>query len=334
MVSQRKALGDWGPMVADDRQPDESHEPDLDEADIAEAAADDTAAGEASTGEADDEVDLDLTDVDDAERARRAARIAQIDTSVAHPARVYDYLLGGKDNYAADREAAERVLAVVPDLRFRVRANRAFLARATRYLAGEAGIKQFLDIGTGIPSANNTHEVAQEIEPQTRVVYVDNDPIVLTHARALLASGPKGATQYVDGDLREPDRILKAATTLDFSQPIALMLFGILHLVTDQEGPLRIVAELTDALPSGSYLALSHPASDTHQGQAEAQRRYNERVSTPQQLRSHDEVLRFFEGLEFVEPGLVQVHNWRPDPTDEVPATDAVSAHGAVARKP
>ncbi len=320
MVSQRGTLGDWGPMVADDRQPEESHEPDLVEPDLVETDL--------------DEADLDEADLDEAERARRAARIAQIDTSVAHPARVYDYWLGGKDNFAADREAAERVLAVVPDLRFRVRANRAFLARATRYLASEAGIKQFLDIGTGIPSANNTHEVAQNIEPETRVVYVDNDPIVLTHARALLASGPRGVTQYVDGDLREPDRILKAATILDFSQPIALMLFGIMHLVTDEEGPHRIVAEFVDALPSGSYLALSHPASDTHQGQAEAQRRYNERVSTPQQLRSHDEVLRFFEGLELVDPGLVQVHRWRPDPTDEAPATDAVSAHGGIARKP
>ncbi|HET7014632.1 MAG TPA: SAM-dependent methyltransferase [Streptosporangiaceae bacterium] len=188
--------------------------------------------------------------------------------------------------------------------------------------------------GSPDPAANNTHEVAQSAEPETRVVYVDNDPIVLTHARALLASGPRGATQYVDGDLREPDKIIKAATILDFSQPIALMLFGIMHLVTDDEAPYRIVAQLMDPLPPGSYLALSHPASDTHQGQAEAQRRYNERVSTPQQLRSRDEVMRFFEGLELVEPGLVQVHLWRPDPTDEIPAADAVSAYGAVARKP
>ena len=307
--------------MADDRQTDENHETDLD-LDEDEASAEDLDDSEV------------LDDLDDDERARRAARIAQIDTTVAHPARVYDYWLGGKDNFAADREAAERVLAVIPDLRYRVRANRAFLARATRYLASEAGIKQFLDIGTGIPSGNNTHEVAQATEPETRVVYVDNDPIVLTHARALLASGPRGATQYVDGDLREPDKILKSATILDFSQPIALMLFGILHLVSDAEGPYRIVADFMDALPSGSYLALSHPASDTHQGQAEAQRRYNERVSTPQQLRSREEVARFFEGLEYVDPGLVQVHRWRPDPADEAPAANAVSAHGAVARKP
>jgi len=312
--------------VADERQAGDSQDPeglDLNE--------EEDLGGDEDFGAGDFD---DAGDLDEAERARRAARIAQIDTSVAHPARVYDYWLGGKDNFAADREAAERVLAVVPDMRFRVRANRAFLARATKYLAGEAGIKQFLDIGTGIPSANNTHEVAQSAEPETRVVYVDNDPIVLSHARALLASGPRGATQYVDGDLRESDKIIKAAAILDFSQPIALMLLGIMHLVADDEDPYRIVAQLMDALPPGSYLALSHPGSDTHHGQAEAQRRYNERVSTPQQLRSRDEVMRFFEGLEFVEPGLVQVHLWRPDPTGEVPAAGAVSAWGAAARKP
>jgi S-adenosyl methyltransferase len=259
----------------------------------------------------------------------------EIDTSVAHPARVYDYWLGGKDNFAADREAAERVLAVTPGLRARVRANRAFLTRAVRYLAGEAGIRQFLDIGTGIPSVNNTHEVAQAVAPESRIVYVDNDPIVLTHARALLTSGPEGATQYVDGDVRQPAAILRAAaSTLDFSQPTALMLLGIMHLVQDSEEPYWIVAELLDALPSGSYLALSHPASDIHDAaQAEAQRRYNERVSTPQTMRNRAEVSRFFDGLELVPPGLVYVHAWRPDPWDMAPA-DGVSAHGGVGRKP
>ncbi len=260
--------------------------------------------------------------------------IARIDTSVAHPARVYDYWLGGKDNFAADREAAERVLAASPGLRERVRANRAFLARAARFLAAEAGIWQFLDIGTGIPAANNTHEVAQAAAPRSRVVYVDNDPIVLVHARALLASGPQGATQYVDGDLRDPAAILRAAAeTLDFTQPVALMLLGILHLIQDSEGPYEIVAELMDALAPGSYLALAHPASDIGPGQAEAQRRYNERVSTPQRLRSQDEVARFFAGLDLVPPGLVYVHAWRPDPGDVVPP-GGVSSHGGVARKP
>jgi len=260
---------------------------------------------------------------------------AKIDTTVAHPARVYDYWLGGKDNFAADREAAERVLAVTPGLRERVRANRAFLARATRYLAAEAGIRQFLDIGTGIPSGNNTHEVAQAVAPQARVVYVDNDPIVLVHAKALLASGPQGATQYVDGDIRDPAPILAAAaSTLDFGQPVALMLLGILHLVPDSEDPYRIVAELMDGLAPGSYLVVSHPASDINAAaQAEAQKRYNERVSTPQQLRTRAEVTRFFDGLDLVPPGVVYVHAWRPDPGDPVPP-DGLSAHGGVARKP
>jgi trans-aconitate methyltransferase len=225
------------------------------------------------------------------------------------------------------------VLAATPGLRFRVRANRAFLARAVQYLAGEAGIRQFLDIGTGIPSANNTHEVAQAIAPDARIVYADNDPIVLAHARALLASGPHGTTQYVHGDVREPAAILQAAAqTLDLTQPTALMLLGILHLIQDSEDPYKIVATLMDALPPGSYLAISHPASDIHPGQAEAQRRYNERVSTPQTLRTRDEVARFFTGLELVPPGLVYVHTWRPGPGDIAPV-DAASAYGGVARK-
>ncbi len=267
--------------------------------------------------------------------AAAADQPIEIDTTVAHPARVYDYWLGGKDNFAADREAAERVLAVTPGLRTRVRANRAFLARVVRYLAAEAGIRQFLDIGTGIPSGNNTHEVAQETAPESRIVYVDNDPIVLTHAKALLASGPEGATQYVNGDLRDPAAILQAAArTLDFTRPTALMLLGILHLIQDSEDPYRIVAELMDALPPGSYLAISHPASDIHvAAQAEAQKRYNERVSTPQTMRSRAEVTRFFDGLDLVPPGVVYVHAWRPDPGD-VPPSDGVSAHGGVARKP
>jgi S-adenosyl methyltransferase len=256
------------------------------------------------------------------------------DTSVAHPARVYDYWLGGTDNFPADREAAERVLAVTPGLRFRVRANRAFLARAVRYLAGEAGIRQFLDIGTGIPSANNTHEVAQAAAPDARVVYADHDPIVLAHARALLTSTDEGVTAYVDADLRDTRAILDAAAqTLDLNQPTAIMLLGVLHLIGDSEDPYAIVARLVGAVPSGSYLAISHPAIDIHAAQAEAQRRYNERVSTPQTLRTHEQVSRFFDGLDLVPPGVVYVHTWRPDPGDDVP-DDATSAHGGVARKP
>src|SRR5262249_42128823 len=183
---------------------------------------------------------------------------------------------------------SERVLAISPGLRFRVRANRAFLARTVRFLATECGVRQFLDIGTGIPSANNTHEVAQAAAPSSRIVYVDNDPIVLAHARALITSTPDGATAYLEADLREPDTILAAARqTLDFSQPIALILLGILHLIQDADKPYEIVAHLMDALPSGSYLVVSHPASDIHANQAEVQRRYNGRQPTPTTPHSH-----------------------------------------------
>ncbi len=256
------------------------------------------------------------------------------DTTVAHPARVYDYWLGGKDNFAADREAAERVLAAAPGLRTRVRANRAFLARVVRFLAGPAGITQFLDIGTGIPSRSNTHEVAQAVAPAARVVYVDNDPIVLAHARALLTSTPEGKTSYVDVDLRDPARVLEQARRLlDFDRPVAVVLLGVLHLIRDSEDPWAIVDRLMAAVPSGSYLAISHPAMEINPGQQEAQRRYNERVSTPQTLRTQAEVARFFTGLELVEPGLVQVHQWRPESADPVPDGGA-SAHGGLARKP
>jgi len=262
-----------------------------------------------------------------------AEGIPGLDTSVAHPARVYDYWLGGRDNFAADREAAERVLAVAPGLRYRVRANRAFLGRATRYLAAEAGIRQFLDIGTGIPAAGNTHEVAQRAAPDARVVYVDNDPIVLLHAQALLHGTPQGATGYLQADLRDPGAILdRAAALLDFGRPVAVMLLGVLHLVQDTEDPWGIVAGLMAAMPGGSYLTISHPAIDIHHSQANAQRVYNERVATPQTLRTREQVARFFTGLELVEPGLVQVHQWRPEPGDLAPE-GTVSAHGAVGRK-
>jgi hypothetical protein len=271
----------------------------------------------------------------DSRPAAGAEPPAGIDTTVAHPARVYDYWLGGTNNFPADREAAERVLAATPGLRARVQANRAFLARVVRYLTAEAGIRQFLDVGTGIPAANNTHEVAQAAAPDSRVVYVDNDPIVLFHAQELLASAPEGATQYIEGDLRDPGAILEAAAgTLDLTRPAALMLLGVLHLIGDSEEPYRIVAGLVDALAPGSYLAISHPASDIHAAaQAEAQKRYNERVATPQTLRNRAEVTRFFDGLDLVPPGVVYVHAWRPDPGDVAPA-DGVSAHGGVARKP
>jgi len=258
-----------------------------------------------------------------------------IDTSVAHPARIYDYWLGGKDNFAADREAGDLVLASRPGLRESVQANRAFLGRVVRLLAGEFGVRQFLDIGTGIPSANNTHQVAQEVAPDARVVYVDNDPIVLAHARALLTGSPQGITAYLDADLRDTDALLEQAEkTLDFSQPIAIMLLGVLHLISDQEDPWGIVAKLVDAVPSGSYLVITHPASDLlPETQGEASKRYNQNVATHQTLRTRAEVTRFFDGLELLDPGMEQWHLWRPDPGDQ-PDADLKSGHAGVARKP
>jgi S-adenosyl methyltransferase len=256
------------------------------------------------------------------------------DTSVAHIARVYNYWLGGKDNYAADRKAGDAVIAAYPDLVSSVRANRAFLARTVRYLAGEAGIRQFLDIGTGIPTANNTHEVAQAVAPDSRVVYVDNDPVVLAHARALLTSSPQGATDYIDADLRDTGTILsQAASTLDFSRPVAVMLIAILHLIGDEDDPYGIVATLTGAVPPGSYLALSHVASDIEpEKQAEAARRYDRLAHDKQHHRSHAEVMRFFAGLDIAEPGIVPVQQWRPDAEAEARTPSAM--WGGIGRKP
>jgi hypothetical protein len=256
------------------------------------------------------------------------------DISVAHPARVYDYWLGGKDHFEPDRVAAEEVIAVRPTIVRDIRANRAFLGRAVRFLAGEAGIRQFLDIGTGIPSANNTHEVAQATAPESRVVYVDNDPIVLAHARALLTSTPDGACAYLDADLKDTEKILaKAARTLDFSEPVAVLFVGVLHLVSDEEDPYGILAEMVRATVPGSYLALTQPAEDINADQvAEGARRYNEHVKVPQTRRTYAQTLRFFDGMRVMPPGLVQCHRWRPDPGD-VGLEENVSAYGGVARK-
>jgi hypothetical protein len=240
--------------------------------------------------------------------------VGRVDTTVAHIARVYDYWLGGKDNFAADRAAAQRVIEAYPDIVRSARANRAFLGRAVRYLVREAGVRQFLDIGTGLPAADNTHEVAQGAAPQCRVVYVDNDPVVLSHAQALLASGPDGATAYVDADLRDPPAILAAAAELlDFSRPVAVMLVAILQHVGDHEDPYGIVARLAAAVPPGSYLALSHPASDIEAAaMAEIAVRMNETVAEKVTFRTRAQVLRFFDGLDLVEPGVVPVPRWRP----------------------
>jgi len=241
-------------------------------------------------------------------------RVARVDTTVAHIARVYDYWLGGKDNFAVDRIAAERVIAAYPDIVRSARGNRAFLGRAVRYLVREAGVRQFLDIGTGLPAANNTHEVAQDAAPECRVVYVDNDPVVLSHAKALLASGPDGATAYVDADLRDPEPILAAAArVLDFSRPVAVMLVAIMQHIHDESDPYGIVARLIAAVPTGSYVVLSHPARDLQAtAMAEIADRMNELVAEKVTFRSRAEVLRFFDGLDLVEPGLVPAPQWRP----------------------
>jgi S-adenosyl methyltransferase len=256
------------------------------------------------------------------------------DTTVAHSARVHDYWLGGKDNFAADRAAGDAVIAAYPGIVMSVRANRAFLARAVRFLAAEAGIRQFLDVGTGIPTANNTHEVAQSVAPDCRVVYVDYDPIVLTHARALLVGAPEGVTDYVDADLRDPQTILEhAARTLDFSRPVAVMLIAIMHLIGDDADPYGIVRQLMAAVPAGSYLALSQVASDIEPEQmAEAARRYNRLAHETQRHRNRAEVTRFFDGLDLVEPGLVPVQQWRPGSEMEARARSAM--WGGVGRKP
>jgi SAM-dependent methyltransferase len=255
------------------------------------------------------------------------------DTSVAHIARVYDYWLGGKDNFAADREAGDEALQAYPDLVSSVRANRAFLARGVHYLA-EAGIRQFLDIGTGIPSANNTHEVAQRVAPGSRVVYVDNDPIVLAHARALLVGDPAGATDFLDADLRDTAQILEhAAGVLDFSRPVAVMLVAVLHLIGPDDDPYGIVGQLMAALPPASYLLLSHVASDIEpEKMAEVGKRLNRLLAQRGWYRSQPEVAGFFAGLELVPPGLVPVQQWRPD--SEVEAARRSAMWGGIAQKP
>lgn len=255
------------------------------------------------------------------------------DTSVPHFARIYDYWLGGKDNFAADRAAGDQAIRAFPDIAVSARANRAFLARAVRFLAGQAGIRQFLDIGTGIPTGNNTHEVAQYVAPESRVVYVDNDPFVLSHARALLASKPEGTIEYVEADLRDPQRIADIATQLlDFDRPVAVMLMTILQHIDDEDDPGKIVAALMAAMPPGSYLALSHPAKDIDaESMARMAERLNRILAESITLRARPEVATFFEGLELVEPGVVQGSKWRP--VSEVEAAAPAAMWVGVARK-
>jgi hypothetical protein len=261
-------------------------------------------------------------------------------TDRPHPARVYDYLLGGKDNFPADREAAAQGMKANPNSRTPPRENRAFLRRAVRYLAREAGIRQFLDIGTGIPTSPNVHEVAQEVDPACRVVYVDNDPIVLAHARARLTSSPQGRTAYIDADLRDVGRIVRSpdlAATLDLSQPVGLLLIAIMHFVPDSDAPYAVASRLLAALPSGSYLALSHLTGDFDPEAWEGVAAIYRRSGVIMRVRSLPEIERFFDGLDLVEPGVVSLPHWRPDPDPgetPVPTDAEVSVYGGVARKP
>ena len=259
----------------------------------------------------------------------------QLDTSVAHNARVWNYWLGGKDNFEADRAAGDRVLAMFPDIVQVARADRAFLRRAVRVLATEGKIRQFLDIGTGLPTADNTHEVAQRLVPGARVVYVDNDPLVLTHARALLRSVPPGVTAYIDADVHHPAQIIDtAAETLDFTQPVGVMMLGILNFVLDGTEAAAIVNHVMEAVPSGSYLAVSHPTTELGgEGNAEAMRFWNSHAKPPITARTRAEIAPFFEGLELIEPGLVSCSQWRPDPADLGEAVPTVPLYAAVARK-
>ena len=278
------------------------------------------------------------TTMDDASTQHPAAEATgrpPFDVTVANQARIYDYYLGGKDNYEADRAAVEAILKVAPGFAFSARANRAFLGRAVRYLAAEAGIRQFLDIGTGIPTAGNTHQVAQAVAPESRVVYVDYDPIVLAHARALLASHESGATEYIDADLRDTGTILdRAAELLDFTRPVAVTLLLILHVIPDSDHPHAIVARLMDALPSGSYLAVSHLGADLLDHDTTQSFNNITRDQSQQQYigRTREEMARFFTGLDLIDPGVVRVEQWRPDPDPGETGNSALWC--AVGRKP
>jgi O-methyltransferase involved in polyketide biosynthesis len=236
----------------------------------------------------------------------------EINVSVAHPARVYDYWLGGKDNFAADRKLADQVLEVMPSMPAIARTARMFLIDAVGQLADGYGIRQFLDIGTGLPTADNTHDVAQRAAPESRIVYVDHDPVVLSHAEALLTSSPEGKTDYLQADLRDTDTILAgAARTLDFARPVAVLLIAVLHFIPDPDDPYQIVARLIDAVPSGSYLVMAHAASDIEpEACAEMARRYNAMSSATITPRSREQVARFFGGLDMIPPGLVPMSQW------------------------
>jgi SAM-dependent methyltransferase len=255
----------------------------------------------------------------------------EINTRVAHPARIYDYYLGGKDNFRVDRETAELALAATPSVRDMARQNRAFLQRVVRYLAGEAGIRQFLDIGTGLPTQGNVHEIAQAVAPEARVVYVDNDPIVHVHANALLAGD---STTVVLADLRDTEALLAhpaVQQVIDFDRPVAILLVAILHFIGENDDPMGILKRLRDAVVPGSYLVISHGTGDFDERAASGIAKAYSRSSAPGTARSHAEVLRLFDGFDLVEPGLVQVSLWRPEVAE--PRTDGIWIYGGVGRK-
>jgi O-methyltransferase involved in polyketide biosynthesis len=257
-----------------------------------------------------------------------------IDMMVPHSARIWNYWLDGKDNYLADRQAGEQTKAVLPEIVDIARASRRFLVRVVEYLAADAGIRQFLDVGTGLPTASNTHEVAQRVAPESRIVYVDNDPLVMAHARALLNSSPEGATAYIEADARDVGAVLDgAAATLDLSQPVAITMLGILPFIGDDDQARDIVTRLLAAVPAGSYLAITHSTSEaTGDRVIEAVRQWNQVAPTPYTLRSPAQITAFFDGLELIEPGVVSCPRWRPEPREAGGAQD-MDEYCAVGRK-
>ncbi|MFK4066679.1 SAM-dependent methyltransferase [Streptomyces sp. NPDC029674] len=258
----------------------------------------------------------------------------RLNTGVAHNARVWNYWIGGKDHYEVDQRVGDHVATVFPVIRDVARADRGFLGRAVRFLTADCGVRQFLDIGTGLPTLDNTHEIAQRIAPESRIVYVDNDPIVLVHARSLLVGTPQGATDYLDADAHHPDSVIEGASaTLDLDRPVAVMMLGILNFVVDTEQALDIVRRIMASVPSGSYLAMTHPTTDADlggEGNVEAMRFWNENATPPITARSRAEVSAFFDGLDLLEPGLVSCSQWRAEPESAA----VLPQFGAVAVKP
>jgi trans-aconitate methyltransferase len=279
-----------------------------------------------------------MTQSDDWRRAATAEQmrsvVRNVDPSVAHIARIQDYWLGGKDHFEADRIAGDEAIAQLPDMVASVRNTRAFLGRTVRFLTEEKGIRQFLDVGTGIPTAANTHEVAQRIAPESRIVYVDNDPMVLAHARALLTSSPEGKCSYIDADIREPQKIVSAAAdVLDFTKPIGVVLMAVLQFVPDDDDPYGLVRRLMATVPGGSYLVISHPASDIQAAaMAGMATRLNQLMAQRVKPRSKAEVTAFFDGLDLVDPGVVRCPEWRPDRPED--AAGKSTMWGGVAEKP